>query len=382
MALYLPEWALRRLFPNRFSGEHPPRPLPPVPPVPDAPVRLYIGPVNSAGQGFAWARAAELLDGVRAVSLKHVGDDVFRYPVDLAVPSAVFGGSTTWQRRHFRAASRFTHVLIESEASLFRPWFESDVEREVEALRRRGVRVGFVSHGSDLRVPSLHRAREKWSPFFDRDWEAVDQLEQSTRANIALLERLGAPVFVSGPAGRDYWPTATWLPVAIDPSRWQGYSPALQRRTLRVVHAPSRDRIKGSHLIEPVLNELAEAGVIEYRRVENVAADDMPGVYGAADVVLDSFRTGGYGVAASEALAAGRIVVSYVSADIREYVRSSRGVEIPIVQAEIDSLKEVLVRVASSRDAYRSLLDEGPAFVERLHDGRESARVLEPFLSS
>ncbi len=378
--LHLPEPLLRRLFPGRFSAALP-SPLPPPPLVPSAPIRLYIGPVNSAGQGFAWARAAERIDGVAAISLKHVGDDAFRYPADVTVPSAVFGGSVAWQRRHFRAVSRFTHVLIEAEMSLFRPWFESDVVREVEALRRRGVVVGFVSHGSDLRVPSIHRAGERWSPFADPDWDAVESLERTTRANLRILELADAPVFVSGPAGRDYWPAATWLPVAIDPTLWVGRAPALQRRVPRVVHAPSRGVIKGTHLIEPMLEGLAERGLIEYRRVENTPAEQMPDVYGEADIVLDSFRTGGYGVAASEAMAAGRLVVSYVSESIREHVRSTRGLEIPIVQAEIDQLEAVLTSIAADPDAYRGFLVDGPAFVDRLHDGRESARVLEPFLT-
>ncbi len=42
-------------------------------------------------------------------------------------------------------------------------------------------------------------------------------------------------------------------------------------------------------------------------------ADAMPEVYGGADIVLDQFPLGTYGVAACEALVAGRLVVSHVS---------------------------------------------------------------------
>ncbi len=97
--------------------------------------------------------------------------------------------------------------------------------------------------------------------------------------------------------------------------------------------------MKGTQLIAPVLERLAERGTIDFRYVEGVAAADMPALYGEADIVLDQFRIGSYGVAACEAMAAGRVVVGHVSPAVRSHVLRATGLELPIVEATPDSLR-------------------------------------------
>ncbi|MGO2739557.1 MAG: glycosyltransferase family 4 protein, partial [Cellulosimicrobium funkei] len=99
-----------------------------------------------------------------------------------------------------------------------------------------------------------------------------------------------------------------------------------------------------------------------------------------ADVVLDQFALGSYGVAACEAMAAGRVVVSHVSDQVRDEVRRSTGTDLPVVQAEAGSLRAVLLRLLDDRDAARDAASRGPELVRRLHDGRAAAAALAPFL--
>src|SRR5690606_40455222 len=115
------------------------------------------------------------------------------------------------------------------------------------------------------------------------------------------------------------------------------------------------------------LESRAARGLIEYRRVEGVPAGDMPRVYGEADVVLDQLRIGNYGVAACEAMAAGRVVVSHVSEVVREHAREAAGADLPILEATADSLEQVLLDVLADRDRARALAAQGPAFVRTLH---------------
>src|SRR5690606_25985612 len=130
-----------------------------------------------------------------------------------------------------------------------------------------------------------------------------------------------------------------------------------------VVHAPSQKWMKGTDRIEPMLRRLDAEGVIEYRQIVGVPHAQMPALYADADVVLDQFLLGSYGVAACEAMASGRLVVSHVDARTRETVREQTGRELPIVEATVDSLETVLRDVAKNPDDFAHLGQAGPGFV-------------------
>ena len=375
----LPERARVRLAPAhaRFGPDD----VPPPPKVPATPVRLYVGPANYAGQGHAWARAAERLPGVGAVSMAAARQGDFAFPVDDAVPEPVYSLSRGWQRERRALLPRFTHVVVEAGRPLLGQLVRGGALAEARWLAERGVAVAIVCHGSEIRLPSRHRELEPWSPFTP-DWELTAVLEERAARLARGLDRLGLPVLVSTPDLLLDVPAATWLPVVVDVERWAGAGQrgVLEREVPVVVHAPSSSHVKGSELAEPVLESLAVRGLIEYRRVEGVPAGDMPRVYGEADVVLDQLRIGNYGVAACEAMAAGRVVVSHVSEVVREHAREAAGADLPILEATADSLEQVLLDVLADRDRARALAAQGPAFVRTLHDGTRSAEVLSPFL--
>jgi len=355
------------------------REVPPDPVVPATPVRLYIAPANFAGQGHAWARAAERLPGVGAVSMAFVRPGGFAFPVDDPVPEAVYGHSRRWQRRRRELLPRFTHVIVEAGRPLLGHLMGADPFAEAEWLRAQGVQVAMLCHGSDVRLPSRHRALEPWSPLTE-DWSTTAVLEEQAARLAARLEGFDGPVLVSTPDLLLDVPRATWLPVVVDPARWASQVPVLGREVPVVVHAPSSAHVKGSELVEPVLRSLEERGLVEYRRVEGLPAEEMPRVYREADVVLDQFRIGNYGVAACEAMAAGRLVVSHVSDFVRERAREAAGAELPILEATPKTLEQVLLEVLADRAGARALAAQGPGFVRRLHDGSRAAQVLAGFL--
>jgi hypothetical protein len=107
----------------------------------------------------------------------------------------------------------------------------------------------------------------------------------------------------------------------------------------------------------------------------------MPDVYTRADIVIDQFTMGLYGVAACEAMAAGRVVVSFVGDTVRARVREMTGHELPIVEATPGTLVGVIEKILDDRDAARDTALAGPSFVREYHDGRQSAVALAPFLT-
>ncbi|WP_052460573.1 glycosyltransferase family protein [Microbacterium gorillae] len=344
---------------------------------------LFIGPVNSAGQGFAWARAAERIPGVAAADFMYRNpDDVFGFPADHEVPTVFFRVNKHWQRAQRRAVRRrFSHVIVESGRHLFGS--DGAVSDQVRPLIDRGVQVALLWHGSDIRSPGAHAAAEPDSPFHGDRYADTERLTEITAVNHALMRELALPVFVSTPDLLRFVPGATWLPVVVDVQRWARPAPP-QRLANRpvVVHAPSNAGLKGTELITELMRRLDAEGLVEYREIHGVAAADMPGIYGEADIVLDQFGLGIYGVAAVEAMAAGRLVISHVGDDVREAVRHESGRELPIVEARAVDLERVLREVVARPDRFAEIAASGVSFAGEVHDGARSARALESFLAA
>ncbi|TCC19633.1 hypothetical protein [Kribbella speibonae] len=367
----------RRLRGLRYSYAQ----LPAFPPAAATRVRMLVGPTNSAGQGYAWAQAAKTLPDVSAVAFSLHRKGQFQFADDYGVPLAWFG-QPRWQRAQEQyVVENYTHVMVESLRPVFGARGVSDASGDIETMLGKGINVSLLFHGSDIRLPSRHAQRERWSPFTPGD-ELTDRLEPQARRHAELVESLQLPVFVSTVDLLDDVPNAQWLPVAIDPTPWQQAArPLFSGAKPVVAHVPSNAKLKGTEEIDAVLTRLHESGAVEYRRITGVPHEQMASVIGDADIVVDQLRIGLYGVAAAEALAAGRIVVSYVGDGVRRRVRSLAGREVPIVEADPDTLGDVVSGLIADRDAAAERAATGPEFVAALHDGRRSAEVLSSWLT-
>lgn len=253
---------------------------------------------------------------------------------------------------------------------------------ELRELQRHGVQPALLWHGSDIRIPSVHARIEPESPFaadggYPRDRTAV--LERNAREHRRLIHDSDLPVFVSTPGLLDV-PRAQWLPVVVDPAPWNS-PPPFEAAQPTVAYAPSNSPMKGDPSIDAQLADLEREGLIRYRRVQGVPRSEMPALYRGADIVLDQFRLGDYGVAACEAMAAGRVVVGHVSDQVRDHVRGRFRVELPIVESTFREVASTVRRLVADLDAAAESAASGRAFVARAHSGETSARVLERFLT-
>ncbi|KGN40907.1 hypothetical protein [Knoellia aerolata] len=352
-----------------------------LPPRAQAPVRVLVAPANFAGQGEQWAESARrFIPGVAAHSFA-VLNGKFDFPVSYSA-SRNQAATEAWQRAHFDHVVRtYTHVLIEAERPLFGSLFGPEASTEIGPLREHGLRVGLIAHGSDVRIPSHHAELYEWSPFRETDWEIVPTLQYNATRNAALLNGFDGPVLVSTPDLLDDVPGARWCPVVVDAARWHSATEPMRRARPIVAHAPSSSRMKGSDLIDPVVQRLADEGLVDYRRIHDVPPSKMPEVYRTADIVLDQFRLGSYGVAACEGMAASRIVVGHVAPSVRRRVFMATGLELPIVEATPDSLEEVLRDLVRAPDDAAATARAARDFVVAVHSGRLSADALTPLLA-
>lgn len=344
--------------------------------VPDAGTRVYIAPTNYAGQGFRWARALEEFGtdvAARNSAIELPGG--FAFPADTLVPIASVNASGEWAEAEWEAARQFTHVLVEAERPMFGKRFQRDLAAEITALGDAGLSVAFLCHGTDIRDPERHAELTPWSMYPEDPRTA--QLQADARANAALIAGFDLPVFISTPDLVADVPDAFWCPVVVDVERFRAPEPpSFSGRPLRIAHAPSDPLVKGSNYIEPALAPLIASGAVEYTLITGTPSALMPAAFAAADVVIDQFRAGSYGVAACEAMAAGRVVIGHVMPFAREYVRAQSGLNLPIVEAAPDTLLAVVEEILADPDRARRIAADGPEFVEAVHSGRLSAATL------
>ncbi|MFC7790061.1 hypothetical protein ACU045_13885 [Microbacterium sp. MAHUQ-60] len=356
--------------------------------VPPAGVRLLIAPVNSAGQAYLWARAArEHLVGVEAVNLMttNAQTERFGFPSDLSIPESGYIFARGWQRRQRRAIiDGFTHMVVESGRHPYGSVPGRTPLDAVHDLTASGIALALVWHGSDIRIPSVHARWEADSPFGERGHyppASTALLERNSRERRSLISETSLPVFVSTPGLLDV-PRATWLPVVVDTDRWRSDQQPLRESRPTVAYVPSNSPMKGDPVIDEQLSQLDAEGAIRYVRLEGVPAAEMPGVYRQADIVLDQFRLGDYGVAACEAMAAGRVVVGHVHDDVRARVVARTGLVLPIVESRYADVDVTIRAILNDRTTFRDRAAAGVEYVREVHDGRMSARVLSDFLGA
>ncbi|NHC43849.1 hypothetical protein [Motilibacter aurantiacus] len=337
-------------------------------------VRLGVGPAGFAGQAWAWAQAARASLAVQA-EVVTVEQEVLNFPADLR-PTAQEWGSLDWQLGHLPRALAWTHALSESARPLLGLLNGSVVTGDLPALRRAGVSVGVVCHGSEIRDPRLHGRLYEHSPF-GPEYDDVPRLQEVADRNARILAGFSGPVFVSTPDLLDSLPHAVWLPVTVAQSDFAPGPPVLERDVPVVLHAPSSPRWKGTAVIEEVLQGLVQQGLVDYRRLDGVDPAELPALIRDADVVVDHVVVGNYGVLACQALAAGRVVVGHV----HERVRRRVPLPVPVLEATPPTLEAVLRSAVADRAPARALAGEGPEFVRALHDGRLAAAVLRPWLA-
>ncbi|HLS44797.1 MAG TPA: hypothetical protein VK045_05135 [Ornithinicoccus sp.] len=354
----------------------------------DEPTRLLIGPLNTAGQAQRWASAAGSLPGVTAKSLN----------VERRSAGVTYGYRTDWflsraaqlrgMRPHRERVLGLTHVLLESGRAILDEPLDRTAIDDLPLLREHGVRVAMLIHGSEMR--DLHRHAETYphSPFreeWDERWHRMQATVERTRA---VVDAFDGPVFVSTHDMLDFVPGASLLPIVVDVDRFAAgggpdAAPALDRGRPVVLHAPTNPRLKGTEAVERVLHSLEAEGLVSYRRLQGVPNEHMPKTLADADIVIDQIVLGNAGVLTAEATAAGRLVVGHLLPAVRERMTAfdAMGQPPPVLEADPDTLEEVLREILADRATYQAIAARGPAWSRRNHDGTRAADALRPWLS-
>ncbi|MEV6074859.1 glycosyltransferase [Streptomyces sp. NPDC052069] len=340
-------------------------------------IKLGIGPANYAGQGAAFAQAVSQANpDVSVEVVMNRRADTFDYPADVYVDAAGLGELDVQLQQVRRAVGRYSHLLVDAFLPVFGRLNGDTIAGDLAALDKAGIKVAILSHGSDIRHPARHLERHEYSLFRDAPDGIAEKLQRKAEINRRIADECGLPLFVTTPDLLDDLPTAKWVPLVVDVASWATDSPVMERKRPIVLHAPSKRWTKGTDRIMPILTELHDEGVIDFRLAENIPWAEMQELVKQSDLVLDQFTTGSYGTFAVEAMAAGRPVIGHIS----DAVKIATNGELPVVSATPDTLREVLGSLIDDRDGTAAVGRASSEFARTYHDGRWSAQALSGFL--
>ena len=197
-------------------------------------------------------------------------------------------------------------------------------------------------------------------------------IRRKTPEELAYARRADAQIVGSYDALR-WVPDAEVVPVGLDLAKYQPVPPAANRR-VRVVHATTSRAKKGTEAVIAACERLGT----DLDVVENVRHDEALERYRRADIVVDQFNAGWYGVFAIEGMALGKPVVGYLRDEPREQTERAFGIEVPIVSTTKETLAERLQPLVESAEERRRIGSASRAYVERVHDGEKIAdRLIE-----
>lgn len=132
-----------------------------------------------------------------------------------------------------------------------------------------------------------------------------------------------------------------------------------------LLHVPTDTEVKGtSHIIAAVERLQVEGHLCEFRIKRKLTQSELYREIEDCDIYVDELRCGSYGVTATEAMAAGKATVSFIRPDLVNKYPS----DLPIVNANPESIYEILRRLVTDADFRIQRSEAGRRYVEKYHD--------------
>ncbi|OPX77097.1 MAG: hypothetical protein A4E45_02284 [Methanosaeta sp. PtaB.Bin039] len=178
-----------------------------------------------------------------------------------------------------------------------------------------------------------------------------------------LFSHLSDGIIVSTPDLLEWSEDAIWVPNPIDLDSCPPIGIPEHSGPLRIVHAPSDRRIKGTEHVIRAVDEIQKEGYyVELIMVENTPHEEARKLYMGADIMVDQLLVGWYGNFAIEAMALGKPVCAFIREDLASYLDGA-----PVINTGPIDLAAKLKSLVEDASWRRSLGRAGRSYVERRH---------------
>jgi glycosyltransferase involved in cell wall biosynthesis len=192
----------------------------------------------------------------------------------------------------------------------------------------------------------------------------------------SFYSRLAQRIFVSTPDLLEWSRDAIWVPNPLDLEMYPYVGLKNQQSnemdSIKILHAPSRRRLKGTEHVLSAIKKLRNEGYnIELILIENTPHKEAIEYYKQADIVVDQLLIGWYGMLAQECMALGKPVCVYVREDLEGFIPFKA-----MLNTSADNIVENLRLLIEDPLLRAELGEKGRRYVEQFHSSDKIARLL------
>ncbi len=238
-------------------------------------------------------------------------------------------------------------------------------------LLRRPLFVHY--QGDDARQGDFSRIHFPHSiaQYVDKGYYTAET-DALKRRMIRLMARYCAQVYAVNPdLMHVLGPGARFIPYShISLDEWRPVYTQLERRPLRIGHAPSHRKVKGTDLILVALENLAAEGhKFDLILVEGLPNEQARKKYEEIDILIDQLHAGWYGGLAVEAMALGKPVMAYIRDEDLQFIPLEMKADLPVLRVTMETVKDDLRSLLQMpRNELFDLAQRSRSYVERWHD--------------
>jgi hypothetical protein len=239
--------------------------------------------------------------------------------------------------------------------------------RWVRLLGKPGVAEFW---GSDIRIPEVEAAD---NPYYARlgtayEYHSMESYAKSRRVQ-AKFASAGLDCLISCNSMRPYLQPDLFSTVHFARQRiWlPEFEPSLPdpaRARPVIVHSPSAPNAKGTPAVLAAIDSLRGCFDFDFHLIQGMPRHQALAMVRDADIFLDQFVLGSYGMAALEAMALGKPAVVYIKPSMVAHYPA----DLPIVNATQEGLTDVIAGLLTDGTRRREIGQRSRAYVERYHD--------------
>ena len=323
--------------------------------------KVFLGLENIAGIFTSLKKGFEQ-NGISA-DFYSLGEHIYGYETDRIIKYSDNSFVRKFQKFFLiiKLLLKYNYFIFDSTGTLF-PRF-----KDIKIFRFFGKKTMVIFTGCDIRMPGSVEMF-KWNPCRECTAEYknfVGCVLETKPAKIKGIEDI-FDVLVSaeeaaGSLSKQYSPTL--FPIDIEKFPYVGSNPG---KKIKILHAPSNPEYKGTRYITPVIEKLRSEFDFDFKIVSDVKAEELYCEIAGADLIIDQMLVGFYGLFSIESMAMGKPVVCY----IREDILKNSPADFPVINADPDTLYDVLKGILSSPDKLIEAGMRSREYVEKYHDAK------------
>jgi len=256
--------------------------------------------------------------------------------------------------------------LYDGYASIMQ-WFE------LSALKLLGKPVLLQYQGSDARQGDRFLQYQHPSEQ-DRAWlDCYDRYsDHCKRKQISRMARYCTKIYSLNPDLMHVLPpSAEFLPYShLSLEEWKPHYTQMEQRPLKIAHAPTNRKIKGTDYIFAAVEQLKSEGFdFEFVLIEGVSNQDAMKRYQEVDLLIDQLHVGWYGGLAVEMMALGKPVMAYIREADLKFIPQQMRDEIPVINVTPESIADELKHILRmDRQSLLALARQSRNYVEQWHN--------------